>query len=121
MPDLVGFGRRNMDVTLEEIKDFVTYQIGALQAVARLQGARLQHVKPHGALYNMAVRNSAIWDAVAEVTAGLDDRLILFVLAGAFFAPLPIMAMGIFVALVQAFVFFLLSIMYFSGSMEHAH
>jgi len=82
LPDLVGFGRRNMDVTLEEIKDFVTYQIGALQAVARLQGARLQHVKPHGALYNMAVRNSAIWDAVAEVTAGLDDRLILFVLAG---------------------------------------
>ncbi|HWR93380.1 MAG TPA: 5-oxoprolinase subunit PxpA [Desulfobacterales bacterium] len=82
LPDLVGFGRRNMDVTLEEIKDFVAYQIGALQAVARLQGARLQHVKPHGALYNMAVRNSAIWDAVAEVTAGLDDRLILFVLAG---------------------------------------
>jgi F-type H+-transporting ATPase subunit a len=47
--------------------------------------------------------------------------MILFMLAGAFFAPLPIMAMGIFVALVQAFVFFLLSIMYFSGAMEHAH
>ncbi|TWI70774.1 ATP synthase F0 subcomplex A subunit [Desulfobotulus alkaliphilus] len=47
--------------------------------------------------------------------------IILFVLAGAFFAPLPIMAMGIFVALVQAFVFFLLSVMYFTGSMEHAH
>ena len=47
--------------------------------------------------------------------------MILFMLAGAFFAPLPIMAMGIFVAIVQAFVFFLLSIMYFSGSMEHAH
>jgi F-type H+-transporting ATPase subunit a len=46
---------------------------------------------------------------------------ILFALAGAFFAPLPIMALGIFVALVQAFVFFLLSIMYFTGSMEHAH
>jgi F-type H+-transporting ATPase subunit a len=46
---------------------------------------------------------------------------ILFMLAGAFFAPLPIMAMGIFVALVQAFVFFLLSIMYFTGAMEHAH
>jgi 5-oxoprolinase (ATP-hydrolysing) subunit A len=82
LPDLVGFGRRNMDVTLEEIKDFVTYQIGALQAVAALQGARLQHVKPHGALYNMAVKNPAIWDAVAEVTATLDERLILFVLAG---------------------------------------
>lgn len=46
---------------------------------------------------------------------------ILFALAGAFFAPLPIMALGIFVALVQAFVFFLLSIMYFTGAMEHAH
>jgi UPF0271 protein len=80
--DLVGFGRRSMDVTLEEIKDLVTYQIGALQAVAALQGARLQHVKPHGALYNMAVKNPDIWDAVAEVMAGLDDRLILFVLAG---------------------------------------
>ena len=47
--------------------------------------------------------------------------MILFMLAGAFFAPLPIMAMGIFVAFVQAFVFFLLSIMYFSGAMEEAH
>jgi F-type H+-transporting ATPase subunit a len=46
---------------------------------------------------------------------------ILFTLAGAFFAPLPIMALGIFVALVQAFVFFLLSVMYFTGAMEHAH
>jgi UPF0271 protein len=80
--DLVGFGRRSMDLTLEEIKDLVAYQIGALQAVAALQGARLQHVKPHGALYNMAVKNPDIWDAVAEVMAGLDDRMILFVLAG---------------------------------------
>lgn len=82
LPDLVGFGRRNMEVTLEEIKDLVTYQIGALQAVAALQGKRLQHVKPHGALYNMAVKNPDIWDAVAEVMAKLDERLILFVLAG---------------------------------------
>jgi UPF0271 protein len=82
LPDLVGFGRRDMDVTIEEIKDIVTVQIGALQAVAAFQGARLQHVKPHGALYNMAVKNPAIWDAVAEVSAALDPRLILFVLAG---------------------------------------
>lgn len=82
LPDLVGFGRRAMDVTLEDIRDFVTYQIGALQAVAARQGARLQHVKPHGALYNMAVKNPDIWDAVAEVMGQLDDRLILFVLAG---------------------------------------
>jgi UPF0271 protein len=81
-PDLIGFGRRNMDVSLEEIKDYVTYQIGALQAFAVAQGMKLQHVKPHGALYNMAVQNLEIWDAVAEVIAGLDRRLILFVLAG---------------------------------------
>jgi UPF0271 protein len=82
LPDLVGFGRRNMDLTLEEIRDLVACQIGALQAVAALQGGRLQHVKPHGALYNMAVKDPLIWDAVAEVMAGLDSSLILFVLAG---------------------------------------
>ncbi|UCF95545.1 MAG: LamB/YcsF family protein [Desulfobacterales bacterium] len=81
-PDLIGFGRRNMDVSLEEIKDYVTYQIGALQAFAAAQGLKLQHVKPHGALYNMAAGNFEIWDAVAEVMGRLDPRLILFVLAG---------------------------------------
>jgi len=49
-PDLLGFGRRNMDLSLEEIKDYVTYQVGALQAFATMQGLTLQHVKPHGAL-----------------------------------------------------------------------
>lgn len=82
-PDLIGFGRRNMDASLEEIKDFVTYQIGALQAFASYQGMTLQHVKPHGALYNMAARNPDIWDVVADVMAGLDEKLILVVLAGA--------------------------------------
>jgi len=81
-PDLIGFGRRSMDASLEEIKDLVTYQVGALQAFATARGMKLQHVKPHGALYNMAVRNMAIWDAVAEVSAAIDKRLILFVLAG---------------------------------------
>ncbi len=81
-PDLIGFGRRNMDATLEEIKDYVTYQIGALQAFASAQGVRLQHVKPHGALYNMAVQNWVVWDAVAEALAGLDRDLILVALAG---------------------------------------
>ena len=57
-PDLVGFCRRNLDASLEEIKDFVTYQIGALQAFAAAQGVKLQHVKPHGALYTMAVKNA---------------------------------------------------------------
>jgi UPF0271 protein len=81
-PDLLGFGRRNLDASLEEIKDYVTYQIGALQAFAAAAGVTLQHVKPHGALYNMAVKDSAIWEAVAEAIAAVDTRLILFVLAG---------------------------------------
>jgi len=83
LPDLLGFGRRAMNVTLEEIRDYVTYQIGAIQAIARSEGVRLRHVKPHGALYNMAVQNSQIWDVVAEVMARLDENLILFVLGGA--------------------------------------
>ncbi|UCD77573.1 MAG: 5-oxoprolinase subunit PxpA [Desulfobacterales bacterium] len=81
-PDLIGFGRRNLDASLDEIKDYVTYQIGALQAFATAQGMTIQHVKPHGALYNMAVRNPNIWEAVAEAVAAVDTRLILFVLAG---------------------------------------
>ena len=79
---MVGVGRRNLAASLEEIKDYVFYQIGALQAFAAAGGARLQHVKPHGALYNMAVENPAIWEAVAEAVAAVDTRLILFVMAG---------------------------------------
>ncbi|MBN2033837.1 MAG: 5-oxoprolinase subunit PxpA [Deltaproteobacteria bacterium] len=81
-PDLLGFGRRNMDASLQEIKDYIAYQVGAIQAFAAIEGLRLQHVKPHGALYNMAVKNTAIWDAVAEVLSRLEPRLILVVLAG---------------------------------------
>jgi UPF0271 protein len=82
LPDLMGFGRRVMDLSLEEIRDCVVYQVGALQAVAAAQGARLQHVKAHGALYNMAVRRPEIWEAMAEVLAAIDARLILYVMAG---------------------------------------
>ena len=81
-PDLIGFGRRNLDASLTEIRDYVTYQIGALQAFAAAAGMTVQHVKPHGALYNMAVRDPAIWDTVAEAIASVNARLILYVLAG---------------------------------------
>ena len=81
-PDLIGFGRRSMDASLEEIQDYVIYQVGALQGFAAAQALKLQHVKPHGALYNMAVQNPAIWDAVAQALAAVDPHLILFVLAG---------------------------------------
>jgi len=82
-PDLMGFGRRNMDATLEEIQDDVVYQIGALQAFARALGMKLQHVKPHGALYNMAAANPKIWDAIAEAVVKVDQELILVALASA--------------------------------------
>jgi UPF0271 protein len=78
----MGFGRRKMDASLHEIKNYVTYQMGALQAFAAAQGMALQHVKPHGALYNMAVEDMEIWDAVAEVIAAVDSGLIMFVMAG---------------------------------------
>jgi UPF0271 protein len=82
LPDLVGFGRRSMDATLEEIKGYMTYQIGALQAFAVVEGLTLQHVKPHGALYNMAVQDARIWEAAAEVLGNINRDLILVALAG---------------------------------------
>lgn len=81
-PDLVGFGRRRLDASLGEIKDYVTYQVGALQAFVASVGLTLQHVKPHGALYNMAVANPEIWNVVAETMAAIDSRLILYALSG---------------------------------------
>lgn len=81
-PDLIGFGRRYLDASREEIKDYITYQIGALNAFTTAQGIQLQHVKAHGALYNMAVQNKEIWESIAEVIAEVDPQLILFVMAG---------------------------------------
>ena len=83
LPDLMGFGRRAMDVSLDEIRDYVTYQVGALMAFTKAANGKLQHVKPHGALYNMAVGNPAIWETVAKAMVAVDPELILFVLGGA--------------------------------------
>ena len=80
-PDLMGFGRRNVDATFEEIQDYVVYQTGALQAFALSQGLTLQHVKAHGSLYNMAVVNPTIWDAMAEAVVKVDREIILVALA----------------------------------------
>jgi 5-oxoprolinase (ATP-hydrolysing) subunit A len=81
-PDLAGFGRRNMSASPREVEDFVLYQIGALAALAAAEGVRLQHVKPHGALYNMAVRDRALADAIARAVAAFDRSLLLFALPG---------------------------------------
>lgn len=81
-PDLAGFGRRDMGCTPREVEDFVVYQVAALAGVAAAQGVRLQHVKAHGALYNMACRDRALADAIVRATASLDTSLILFGLPG---------------------------------------
>lgn len=81
-PDLVGFGRREMKATPREVEDLVVYQVAALAGVAGAQGVALQHVKAHGALYNMACRDRALADAIARAVAALDPSLILFGLPG---------------------------------------
>jgi 5-oxoprolinase (ATP-hydrolysing) subunit A len=81
-PDLVGFGRREMRATPREVEDAVAYQIGALAGIAATEGLRLQHVKAHGALYNMAVREPPLADAIAKATASVDRSLILLGLPG---------------------------------------
>ena len=79
-PDLVGFGRRTMKVTPEEARDDVTYQIGALQAFTR--DKKLQHVKPHGAMYNMAVEDESLARAICQAVINVDPNMILVALAG---------------------------------------
>lgn len=81
-PDLVGFGRRNLNVTPAEAKAMVQYQIGALQAFCTEHGVRLQHVKPHGAMYNMAARDRRLADAICQGICAVDPELILLGLSG---------------------------------------
>jgi 5-oxoprolinase (ATP-hydrolysing) subunit A len=81
-PDPEGFGRRELQFSPRDVEDFVAYQVGALAAIAAAQGVRLQHVKPHGALFNMAVRDGALADAIARAAAVIDRTLILFGLPG---------------------------------------
>ncbi|MEX1184126.1 MAG: 5-oxoprolinase subunit PxpA [Gemmatimonadota bacterium] len=82
LPDRAGFGRRRMQVTPEEIYDICVYQIGALLGHARAAGVPLAHVKPHGALYNMAAADRALAAAVAAAVHDVDNALTLFGLAG---------------------------------------
>ena len=82
LPDLQGFGRREMSVTPNEAHAMTLYQIGALHAFTRAAGAKLSHVKPHGALYNMAARDPALANAIARAVRDFDPKLCLFGLAG---------------------------------------
>lgn len=79
-PDLLGFGRRNMTATPEEARAYVKYQVGALQGF--LGGAKLQHVKAHGALYNTAVKNDDLAKGICQAILDIDPEIILVVLAG---------------------------------------
>ena len=81
-PDLQGFGRRSMECTLDEIRAYVVYQIGAVQAFCSVHGVKLQHVKAHGSLYNMSVKDGGIARAIVEGVAMVDESLILVTLAG---------------------------------------
>ncbi|MDW8011254.1 MAG: 5-oxoprolinase subunit PxpA, partial [Sulfolobales archaeon] len=76
-PDLMGFGRREISVTTDELKSYVIYQLGALNAFLKVEGMRMQHVKAHGALYNMAWVREEYARALAEAVHSYDSRLVL--------------------------------------------
>lgn len=80
--DLVGFGRRNMSLSPEEIYDLMIYQIGALNGFVTSEGGVLNHVKPHGALYNMAAKNKGMAEAIAEAIYKVNPEMILYGLSG---------------------------------------
>ncbi|PYE47356.1 LamB/YcsF family protein [Paenibacillus barcinonensis] len=82
LPDLQGFGRRIMEITPREAYDMVVYQIGALEAFVRASGGQLHHVKPHGALYNMAAADIKLAQAIAEAVYQVEPELYLYGLAG---------------------------------------
>jgi UPF0271 protein len=79
LPDLQGFGRREMAMSASDVYALVAYQVGALQGVARSQGACLHHVKTHGALYNMTSRDAKLADAVAQAVRDIDPALVIYV------------------------------------------
>ena len=83
LPDLMGFGRRRMDVSPQEVRDYIVYQTGALREVVTLAGASLQHVKPHGILYNMMETDDELAEAAG--VAAIDMKLILMTAASGTF------------------------------------
>ena len=82
LPDLMGFGRRAMRISPQEMYDLVVYQAGAVEAFARVAGVKLHHVKCHGALYNMAVNDEALSEAMVRAVKDLGLGVMLYVLSG---------------------------------------
>jgi UPF0271 protein len=83
-PDLQGFGRRNMNLSPQEVYDICVYQIGALEATVRALGGKLHHVKPHGTMYNAAAKHIELASAIAEAVKAVDANLVLYGLANSF-------------------------------------
>lgn len=83
-PDLQGFGRREMKMPAREIFDIVLYQVAAVKGICEAFGARLHHVKPHGALYNQAAKDSEMARAIADAVKAVDAQLIFYGLSGSF-------------------------------------
>ena len=81
-PDLMGFGRRALAMSPNDVYASILYQVGALAAFAKAEGAQLHHVKPHGALYNAAAKDATLAQAIAQAVKDFDDQLILVGLAG---------------------------------------
>jgi len=81
LPDLQGFGRRAMKISPQDMYDLVVYQAGAVEAFARAAGARLHHVKCHGALYNMAAQDEALSEAMARAVRDLGGGVMLYALS----------------------------------------
>jgi UPF0271 protein len=77
-PDLQGFGRRQMSLSLKETYDLILYQVSALKGISEACGGKLHHVKPHGALYNQAAKNKEMSRAIAEAVQAVDHTLILY-------------------------------------------
>ncbi len=82
LPDLVGFGRRNMSITEEEAYQIVLYQVGAMRAFAQAAGSRLHHVKAHGALYDMAASDAQLSRGIVRAVKALGDQVAIVVLSG---------------------------------------
>lgn len=82
--DLQGFGRREMSLSPQEVFDLVLYQVSALKGICEAFGAKLRHVKPHGALYNSAAKNAKLANAIAEAVKKIDENLVFFGLSGSF-------------------------------------
>ncbi|MGB2064055.1 LamB/YcsF family protein [Marinomonas gallaica] len=80
-PDLVGFGRRNMDIAPTELKSLIQYQVGALQGICRAHGTQVAYVKPHGALYNTMMADFSVLETVMQAVSELDPTLVLMVMA----------------------------------------